>query len=68
MKTLRIVELEDFDRASYASIGMELYNSLKSPYCSKIEFFDDGSVFFFFFTDRLDLNFFPLFVIGIYVS
>ena len=66
MKTLRIVELEDFDRASYASIGMELYNSLKSPYCSKIEFFDDGSVFLRLRAERKDINSIPLFVIGIY--
>ena len=65
MKKIKIIDLPSYTNLNTSSSSKEVINSLKIPYCSKLDILDDNSVFIRLKAERKDANTIPLFVVGI---
>lgn len=65
MKSISILDLKEFENSDISYYKKDIVQSLKSPYCSKVEVYEDSSVFIRLKAERKDINTNPLFVIGI---
>ena len=65
MKKIKIVDLPSYTNLNTSSSSKEVINSLKIPYCSKLDILDDKSIFIRLKAERKDANTIPLFVVGI---
>ena len=65
MKKIKIIDLPSYTNLNTSSSSKEVINSLKIPYCSKLDILDDKSIFIRLKAERKDANTIPLFVVGI---
>ena len=65
MKKIKIIDLPSYTNLNTSSSSKEVINSLKIPYCSKLDILDDKSIFIRLKVERKDANTIPLFVVGI---
>ena len=65
MKTIKIIDLPSYADLNNTPSSKEVVNSLKTPYCSKLDILDDKSIFIRIKAERKDANTIPLFVVGI---
>ena len=65
MKKFKIIDLPSYTNLNTSSSSKEVINSLKIPYCSKLDILDDKSIFIRLKAERKDANTIPLFVVGI---
>ena len=65
MKTIKIIDLPSYADLNNTPSSKEVINSLKTPYCSKLDILDDKSIFIRLKAERKDANTIPLFVVGI---
>ena len=65
MKTIKIIDLPSYADLNNTPSSKEVINSLKTPYCSKLDILDDKSIFIRIKAERKDANTIPLFVVGI---
>ena len=65
MKTIKIIDLPSYADLNNTPSSKEVINSLKIPYCSKLDILDDKSIFIRLKAERKDANTIPLFVVGI---
>ena len=65
MKKIKIIDLSSYTNLNTSSSSKEVINSLKIPYCSKLDILDDKSIFIRLKAERKDANTIPLFVVGI---
>ena len=65
MKKIKIIDLPSYTNLNTSSSSKEVINSLKTPYCSKLDILDDKSIFIRLKAERKDANTIPLFVVGI---
>lgn len=65
MKKIKIIDLPSYADLYNTPSSFEVINSLKIPYCSKLDILDDKSIFIRLKAERKDANTIPLFVVGI---
>ena len=65
MKNIKIIDLSSYADLNNTPSSKEVVNSLKTPYCSKLDILDDKSIFIRLKAERKDANTIPLFVVGI---
>ena len=65
MKNIKIIDLPSYADLNNTPSSKEVINSLKTPYCSKLDILDDKSIFIRLKAERKDANIIPLFVVGI---
>ena len=65
MKNIKIIDLSSYADLNNTPSSKEVVNSLKTPYCSKLDILDDKSIFIRLKVERKDANTIPLFVVGI---
>ena len=65
MKNIKIIDLPSYADLNNTPSSKEVVNSLKTPYCSKLDILDDKSIFIRLKAERKDANTIPLFVVGI---
>ena len=65
MKNIKIIDLQSYTNLNNTPSSKEVVNSLKTPYCSKLDILDDKSIFIRLKAERKDANTIPLFVVGI---
>lgn len=65
MKNIKIIDLPSYADLNNTPSSKEVINSLKTPYCSKLDILDDKSIFIRLKVERKDANTIPLFVVGI---
>ena len=65
MKNIKIIDLPSYADLNNTPSSKEVVNSLKTPYCSKLDILDDKSIFIRLKVERKDANTIPLFVVGI---
>lgn len=65
MKNIKIIDLPSYADLNNTPSSKEVINSLKTPYCSKLDILDDKSIFIRLKAERKDANTIPLFVVGI---
>ena len=65
MKKIKIIDLPSYTNLNTSSSSKEVINSLKIPYCSKLDILDDKSIFIRLKAERKDANTIPLLVVGI---
>ena len=65
MKNIKIIDLPSYANLNNSPSSKEVINSLKTPYCSKLDILDDKSIFIRLKAERKDANTIPLFVVGI---
>ena len=65
MKNIKIIDLPIYADLNNTPSSKEVVNSLKTPYCSKLDILDDKSIFIRLKAERKDANTIPLFVVGI---
>ena len=65
MKNIKIIDLSSYADLNNTPSSKEVVNSLKTPYCSKLDILDDKSIFIRIKAERKDANTIPLFVVGI---
>ena len=65
MKKIKIIDLPSYTNLNTSPSSKEVINSLKIPYCSKLDILDDKSIFIRLKAERKDANTIPLFVVGI---
>ena len=65
MKKIKIIDLPSYTNLNTSSSSFVVINSLKIPYCSKLDILDDKSIFIRLKAERKDANTIPLFVVGI---
>ena len=65
MKKIKTIDLPSYTNLNTSSSSKEVINSLKIPYCSKLDILDDKSIFIRLKAERKDANTIPLFVVGI---
>ena len=65
MKNIKIIDLSSYADLNNTPSSKEVINSLKTPYCSKLDILDDKSIFIRLKVERKDANTIPLFVVGI---
>ena len=65
MKNIKIIDLSSYADLNNTPSSKEVINSLKTPYCSKLDILDDKSIFIRLKAERKDANTIPLFVVGI---
>ena len=65
MKKIKIIDLPSYTNLNTSSSSKEVINSLKIPYCSKLDILDDKSIFIRLKAERKDANTIRLFVVGI---
>ena len=65
MKKIKITDLPSYTNLNTSSSSKEVINSLKIPYCSKLDILHGKSIFIRLKAERKDANTIPLFVVGI---
>lgn len=65
MKSIKIIDLQNYTNLNNTPSSKEVINSLNTPYCSKFDILEDKSIFIRLKAERKDANTIPLFVIGI---
>ena len=65
MKNIKIIDLSSYADLNNTPSSKEVVNSLKTPYCSKLDILDDKSIFIRLKAERKDANTIPLFVVVI---
>ena len=65
MKNIKIIDLPSYANLNNSPSSKDVINSLKTPYCSKLDILDDKSIFIRLKAERKDANIIPLFVVGI---
>ena len=65
MKNIKIIDLPSYANLNNSPSSKDVINSLKTPYCSKLDILDDKSIFIRLKAERKDANTIPLFVVGI---
>ena len=65
MKKIKIIDVPSYADLYNTPSSFEVINSLKIPYCSKLDILDDKSIFIRLKAERKDANTIPLFVVGI---